>query len=157
MSFQKLQWLFPFAVALHNTEEAFQMPGWVAAHNRQLPVHPGPAKIQIALLVLTAATFVITFLSARNGKLSASAYVLFGFVAAMLLNVLAPHIPAMVFFHGYTPGTVTAILINLPLMSFLLLKALRERWVYGRKAVGYAVLVPLVLSGAVAALFSSRF
>lgn len=47
----------------------------------------------------------------------------------MLLNVLLPHIPATLVFREYTPGVVTAVLINFPVMSILLFKAVREQWV----------------------------
>lgn len=72
----------------------------------------------------------------------------------MLLNVLLPHIPATLVFREYTPGVVTAVLINLPVMSILLFKAVREQWVSGGKAIAYALLVPLAIGGAIAALFT---
>jgi hypothetical protein len=68
MTFWKLQWLFPIAVALHNAEEAIWMPRWSAGHAAQLPVHPpGAAEIIAVLVVFTAAAFAVTYLSARRG------------------------------------------------------------------------------------------
>ena len=154
MRFQKLQWLFPIAVTLHNSEEALSMPKWVLAHGRQIPFHPGAARIWFGLLLLTLAAFAVTYLSARNGKESVWAYLLFGYMAAMLVNVAIPHIPATLAYGGYTPGVVTAILVNLPVMSILLFKAVREQWVSGMKATAYALLVPLGIGAAIAALFA---
>ncbi len=154
MPFEKSQWFFPIAVTLHNSEEAACMPKWVSTHNRQLPIHPGEGKIWFGLLVLTLAAFVVTYMSAQKGKQSFWAYLLFGYVTAMLANVLVPHIPATLVFGEYTPGVISAIFINLPVMSFLMFKAVREQWVSGTKAIAYAVLVPLAIGGAIATLFA---
>lgn len=151
MRFQKLQWLFPIAVILHNSEEAVCMPKWVYAHSRQIPFHPGAAKIWFGLLLLTLAALAVTYLSAHNGKGSFWAYLLFGYVVAMLANVLLPHIPATLAYGEYTPGVVTAILVNLPVMSILLFTAVREQWVSGMKATAYALLVPLAIGAAITA------
>lgn len=47
----------------------------------------------------------------------------------MLLNVFFPHIPATLVFRDYTPGLISAVLINFPLMIILLRKARKERLV----------------------------
>jgi hypothetical protein len=149
-----MQWLFPIAVTLHNSEEAICMPKWAAAHSAQLPAHPGETRIWFGLLLLTLAAFSVTYLSARKGKRSVWAYLLFGYAAAMLVNVFVPHIPATLVFGEYTPGVVTAVLINLPVMSVLLCQAVRQEWVSGTKAIGYALLVPLTIGVAISALFA---
>ena len=154
MPFRKMQWLFPIAATLHNCEEALWMPKWVSAHSRQLPMRPGAVKIWIGLLLLTLAAFAVTYLSAQKGKQSVWSYLLFGYAAAMLANVLIPHIPATLAFGEYTPGVVTAVLINLPVMSVLMFKAVREQWVSGMKAIAYALLVPLAIGGAISVLFA---
>jgi hypothetical protein len=67
MDFGKLPWLFPVAVALHNTEEAIWMPGWDARHATELAVHPsGDFEIKFLLFVLALAAFVITSLRASR-------------------------------------------------------------------------------------------
>ncbi len=101
MGFRKTQWLFLIAVTLHNSEEAFSMPKWVAVHYRQLPVHPGATKIWVGVLLLTLTAFAVTSLSARKGKGSLWAYLLFGYAVAMLVNVLLPHIPATLVLREY--------------------------------------------------------
>jgi Protein of unknown function with HXXEE motif len=153
MPFRRLQWLFPIAVTLHNGEEAIAMPGWAARHAEQLPLHPpSAASIRIALLALTLAAFVVTYLSAREGKQSIWAYLLFGGIVAMLVNVFVPHVPASLWFHSYTPGVVSAVLINLPLMSWLAVRAVREEWVSGGKTLAYGLAVPVTLGGLILVL-----
>ena len=153
MSFQKLQWLFPIAVTFHNSEEALWLPPWWVQHAKEVPVHPGAGAFRYAAAVLTVAAFVVTYLSERKGKESVWAYLLFGYIVAMLANVFIPHIPASFEFRSYTPGVVTAVLINLPVMSFLSIRAIREGWVSGRKAVVFAVAVPLAIAAMIPMLF----
>ena len=126
------------------------MPEWAARHAGRLPMHPpGAAAIRIALLVLTVAAFFVTYRSARNGKQSVWAYLLFGGIVAMLVNVFVPHVPATVLFRSYTPGVLTAVLVNLPLMSWLSVRAVREHWVSGGRAVAYGLAVPVALGGVI--------
>jgi hypothetical protein len=153
MRFQKLQWLFPIAVTLHSLEEAFRLPDWLSNHTRQLPIQPGRTKIWFGLALLTLAAFTVTYLSSRKGKQSLWAYLLFGYVTAMLVNVLLPHLPATLIFGEYTPGVLTAIFINLPVMSVLMYRAVSEQWVSGIKATACALLVPLAIGSLIGTLF----
>jgi predicted anti-sigma-YlaC factor YlaD len=149
LSFHELQWMFPIAVGVHNSEEAVFFPPWWIAHAAQLPVHPNPEAARWALLALTMAAFAVTYFSWRKGKQSVGAYLQFGGIVTMLANVLIPHVPATLVWRGYTPGVVTAILINFPVMSWLGVRAVREGWVSGRKAVAYAVAVPLAVAAVI--------
>ena len=150
MSFKKLQWLFPIAVTLHNGEEAVWMPGWASQHAGQLPMHPpGALLVRVALIALVIAAFAVTYLSEREGPRSVWAYLLFGGIVAMLVNVFVPHVPATLLFRSYTPGVVTAVLANLPVMSYLALRAVREQWVSGGRAAAFGVGVPVGLGGAI--------
>jgi|SRR5579863_10286405 uncharacterized protein with HXXEE motif len=150
MKFSRLQWLFPIAVTLHNAEEAIWMPGWAATHAPRLPVHPpGAVEIRIALIVLSVAAFVVTYFSARRGSQSLWAYLLFGSIVTVLLNVFVPHLPATLLFKSYTPGVATAVLVNLPVMSVLATQMVRGRWVCGWKAVSFGAGVPIFLGGAI--------
>lgn len=154
LQFRTLLWLFPVAVTLHNGEEAIWMPAWTAQHARLLPLHPpGEPLLWSALIVLTVGAFVVTYLSMRKGPESFWTYLTFGYIVAMLANVFVPHLPATLAFRSYTPGVVTACLINLPVMSILSMKAVRQRWVCGGKAIAFAVVVPLAAAAALAALF----
>jgi len=150
MTFGELQWLFPVAVLLHNVEEAIWMPGWELRHAVQLPVRPpGALEMRVALVVLTVAAFVVTYLSVRRGPASLWAYLTFGYIIAMLANVFVPHVPAAIFFRGYAPGVVTAVLVNFPVMTLLAVRAVRDGWASGWRAVAFGGGVPVVLGAAV--------
>ena len=154
MTFRKLQWLFPIAVTLHNSEEAIWMPGWNAPLLADVVGHPpGVAEIRVALVVFTLAAFAVTYLSARRGPGTVWAYLTFGYIIAMLANVFVPHVPAAIISRGYAPGVVTAVLINLPVMSILAIRMVREGWVHGWKVAAFGIGVPLVLGGTIALFF----
>jgi hypothetical protein len=155
MDFKRAQWLFPIAVTLHNGEEAIWMVKWVNRHPEWLGMVflPDAAEIRVSLFVLTAAAFAVTYASWRKGAGSVWAYLLFGYVVSMLANVFIPHLSGALMFESYTPGVVTAVVINLPVMSYLAFRAVRERWVAGWKAVAFGVAVPLVLVGAIIGSF----
>lgn len=154
MSFQKLQWLFPIAVTLHHSEEALWMPGWASQHHIRLPFAlPQAGQIRFALFVLTVAAFALTWLSQHKGKQSFWAYLMFGSIVAVLVNVFVPHVPATLLYRTYTPGLVTAVLVNLPVMALLVFISVRERWVSGGRAIASAVSVPLAIAGTIPILF----
>lgn len=156
IQFRTLQWGFPMAVALHNGEEAPTLPGCVSTHSTQLILRPGAVRIWVGLLVLTVAAIVVAFGSVRTGKESVWSYLLFGYAAAMLVNVFVPHVPAMMITRAYVPGGLSAVLINLPLMGLLMRQALQEHWVSGKKAGLCGVLVPAALGAGIALWFGVR-
>jgi len=130
------------------------MPAWAREHIAQLSLQPPSAvEIRIALAALTLVAFAVTYLSARRGRESVWAYLTFGYIVAMLVNVFVPHVPATLFFRSYTPGVVTAVLINLPVMTYLAVRAVRDEWVSEWKAAAFGVGVPIVMGGAIAAWF----
>lgn len=143
------------------------MPGWTARHAdalealpfsalRALEAHPpGAATIRTALFFLTVAAFFVTWFSARRGRQSLWAYLMFGGIVAMLANVFVPHVPATIVFQSYTPGVATAVLVNLPVMSWLALRAVRDEWVSGSRAVAFGVGVPIALAALIAVLLRS--
>jgi Protein of unknown function with HXXEE motif len=94
----------------------------------------------------------VTYWGCRSGKEGLASYLLAGFAFAMLLNVIF-HVAATVGLHRYAPGVVTAVFINLPVMSYVLLRMFQERWITGTKAILALVLVPVTLVLLIPALF----
>jgi len=151
---RRFQWMFPAAVTLHNAEEAIWLPGWTARHSGELPFVIGPAEFRFATAILTVAAYVITYLSARRGRESFWTYLLFGYAAAMLVNVFLPHVPAALIFHSYVPGLATAVAVNLPVMSVILINAISQGCVSGRTAVVFGIGVPIGIAAAIPLLFA---
>lgn len=143
MRLHTVMWLFPIALTLHNLEEVVWFPVWSQrAGLWHSPV--GASEFRIAVVILTLMGFVVTYWSFRGGKEGLGTYLLAGFAFAMLLNVIF-HVAATVALREYAPGVVTAVFVNLPVMSYLLLRMFRERWVTWPKAIVALVLVPVTL------------
>jgi hypothetical protein len=152
MSFQSLEWLFPLVITLHNAEEAIWLPGWSKRAIRW-PAPVAPGVFCFAVVVLTVLAYAITWLSTVSGKQSVWTYLAFGSIAATLANVLIPHLGVTIATRNYMPGVATAVLLNLPVLSLLVVLAIREGYVSGWKAVAYCLGVIVVLVASIPALF----
>ena len=152
MSFQNLLWFFPIAVTLHNAEEAIWLPDWTK-RTRRWPVPVEPGVFRFAVVVLTILVFAVTWLSARSGKQSVWTYLVFGSMVVTLGNALVPHIALTIAMRRYMPGVATAVAINLPLISMLVVLALREGYVSVAKAAMYSIGVAALTVLAIPALF----
>jgi hypothetical protein len=78
---------------------------------------------------------------------------MFGCVVATLANAIYPHLTLSIARRSYMPGTATAVALNLPVSSFLLVSALSERQVSGWKSVAYAGGVPALVLVLLVVLF----
>jgi hypothetical protein len=72
--FRNQQWLFPIVVTVHNLEEAIWLPGFIAVHSNQIPWQVSKGEFRLALIVLTVAAWIVTYLSWRTGKQTVWAY-----------------------------------------------------------------------------------
>jgi hypothetical protein len=154
MSFQNLLWFFPIVITLHNAEEAIWFPDWTKRADRwrwRTPVAPGV--FRFAVVVFTILAFAVTWLSARSGKQTVWTYLAFGYMVGVLANALIPHIALTLAMRRYMPGVATAVVLNLPVLSLLVVAAIREGYVSGSKAVAYCIGVPAVLLLSIPALF----
>jgi hypothetical protein len=152
MSFQTLVVVFPLVVTLHNAEEALWLPGWSErAGLWKTPVATDVFRFTAAILTVLA--FVLTWLSVTSGKQTIWTYLTVGYIIAMLANVLVPHVAASLALRRYTPGVVTAVTLNLPVLSLLAVLALREGYVFGGKAIAYSIVVSGLLLLSVPAMF----
>ncbi|HSQ19544.1 MAG TPA: HXXEE domain-containing protein [Blastocatellia bacterium] len=158
MDFRRLQWVFPIAVTLHNAEETVWMPAWHVGRRLAdvMGRPPGAGEIRVALFGFIVLAFAVTYLSTRRGPNSIWAYLTFGYIIAMLTNVFVPHVTAAILLRGYSPGLVTAVLINLPVMSILAIRMVREGWVRGWKAAAFGAGVPIVLGGMIVAWLAGQ-
>jgi Sec-independent protein secretion pathway component TatC len=124
-TFTQLIWLAPFLFALHNLEEAPQMErwsekvrlGWISPVNTR--------QFVIAVTALTAGVLLPAVFAALNPQQKIAVYLLVEVQAILLVNALT-HIGATLRFRSYSPGLVTAIMINLPFAVYFLYRAIEE-------------------------------
>ena len=126
MSLTAIGWLFTFGVLVHNTEEALLLPAW-SAHAGKWHARVEAAEFRFAVAVLSVLLVVVAAAASQARAGSISAYLMAGYVLAMVLNVLMPHVLATVVMRKYMPGTATALLLNLPLGALYLRQALSEQ------------------------------
>jgi len=152
MSFPRLIWLFPVVTALHNLEEAIWFPAW-ARRTGRWHARFTPGAFRFAVLVLTVLAFAVTGMSVRSGRQSVWTYLAFGYAAAMLANAFIPHIAVAITRHAYMPGFWTALLLNVPVLSWLVVLAIKQGYVSADRAAAYAAGVAAALLASIPALF----
>jgi hypothetical protein len=135
LSYRSVQRLLPVVIALHNAEEALTAPAYLPRVDdyvarvpmlRDAGLPPSLTQLYIALVVVTIVPALMIGW-ATTGRESAAKRGLVAVVAAALLwNVLLPHVSAMIAFRGYAPGGVTALLVNLPFCVYFFRRSSRD-------------------------------
>ncbi|HEX3543329.1 MAG TPA: HXXEE domain-containing protein [Candidatus Acidoferrum sp.] len=144
MRLERLLWMFPVAVTLHNLEEAVWLPAW-SQHAGIWEQPVGAREFRVAAVLLAIFAYAVTYWSIRTGQEGVGTYVITGFLFAMLLNVIY-HVAATLSLREFAPGILTAVLINLPVMGYLLWRMFQERWVTWPKAlVAFIAIPPAIL------------
>lgn len=122
MSLAFMGWMFTIGVLLHNAEEAMFLPSWSTRAGKWYPPVSAVA-FRVAVGVLSAIFIAITVASSLSPARSIGAYLMAGYVLAMVLNVFLPHVSAPIFTRKYMPGTATGLFLNLPLGALYLQQA----------------------------------
>lgn len=126
LSFDQLLWLVPIFFMLHNIEEAPFMEAWT----KRLPLrtHPQVSTRQfvIAVTFLTLGGFLATYFGVEYLQNSTGYLIVLGIQAVLFFNAFIPHIGSTIRFRMYSPGVVTATLINIPFSLYLFQPALAE-------------------------------
>lgn len=114
--------LFLLGFTIHNIEEIMLFPKWNTQNkkfSRNISVH----QFKFAAIVITVIGYLLfaqyLFL---YPKYNFSKILYLSFVAMMILNVVFPHLLATIITKKYAPGLASAILLNLPLGMYVLIK-----------------------------------
>jgi hypothetical protein len=152
MTYPCLGWLFALAVTLHNAEEALLLPN-CSLRTGRWPMPVGPFEFRFAVIVLTIAAYGVAYVSAEQGPQTTAAYVLAGYALAMLLNVFVPHLFATLALRQYAPGTLTALLGNLPVCSLLLRAGIQDGHIQMEKLTWFGPVVVVSILATIPCLF----
>lgn len=125
MSLIALGWLFTGCALLHNLEEALYLPAWSRRGRRFLKPVTAPV-FRFAISLLSLLFVALTLAATVAGPGSVAAYLMAGYVLAMVLNALLPHALATMTLRSYMPGTATGVLFNLPIGLLYLSRALGQ-------------------------------
>jgi hypothetical protein len=145
VAFTELLWLLPAAITIHMIEEMIWLPKWSqTAGSWHVPVRPG--QFAFASIVLIVISFAATAVAVQSDRGGVAIYLSLGLALTMLLNIYFPHIGSAISLKRYAPGIVTGLLINLPLMSFLIWQAVSGGYVDG--ILFLLAAVPMVIAAA---------
>jgi hypothetical protein len=153
LTLEPLAWLFTAGVLAHNLEEALYLPAWSRTAGRwHAPV--GRREFAFAVTVLSGVLVVLATLAFSAEAKSLWAHLFTGYVFAMVVNVLVPHVAGTVALRRYLPGTATAVLFNLPLGGLFLHQALAQGFVDGSRLVWFAPATAVLLLASIPLLFA---
>ena len=152
LSYRSLQRLLVLVIALHNLEEGVTVPAFlprVRAHLQQIPAFhdvalPTAERMYVALVVVTLVPGLLVGWATTGRDSVVKREIVAILVAALLWNVLIPHVPAAILLGGYAPGVLTAVAINLPFAVYFFRRSAHERMLT-RRQIGVALLIGLLL------------
>lgn len=127
--------MFLLAFTIHNIEEGIWLPAWSKYAGRY---HPQVTKheFRFALIVVTLAGYLLTFLFLIFGRSpELIKYLYLGFVLMMCLNSVFPHLIATIVIKRYAPGTITGLLLNLPIGMAIVLNHWKEGAQLGKMGI----------------------
>lgn len=140
--------LFLLCFTLHNMEEALWLPAWSQNVGKAFHTPVEANEFRFAVLVVTIFGYLLTFAAlVLGGSLPIIHYAYLGFVLAMMVNAVMPHLAATMLTRRYAPGTLTAILLNLPVGLYLVLVVHGKNQDYLLLFLGFAVMGSLMLIG----------
>jgi hypothetical protein len=124
--FDRLLWLVPIFLTIHNIEEAPFMETWSKRLPMKIPLAITTRQFAIAVTFLTLAGFALTYYGVEYLGNQTGYLLVLGIQAILLFNAFIPHIATTIRFRMYSPGVVTSILIMLPFSFYLFRRAFDE-------------------------------
>ena len=157
----KKYWIYlVIAWCIHNLEEALTMSNWLGINETKLPyakfipISTMQQSLPIALIIATLLLFLIPILVIYKKWDNR----IFGVVLGICLINAIGHILTTIVFEGYSPGVITAIILNLPLSVFIIRRLFKYNllknfsWVH-IFAYGIIAFIPLISAVWLIALF----
>ena len=139
MSRSSILWLIPAFLLLHNAEEAIAfrryLPQIVERLSRWSPgmiIHISYLQMLLALTLATLIPLALVAWAVRRPDQTCALWFALLVQAVVLLNVFSHLAAALFVMRGYSPGLLTAVLINLPFSLYLLRRAASEQWLSHR-------------------------
>jgi hypothetical protein len=138
--------MFLLAFTLHNIEEAIWLPRWSKYGGKY---HPKVSnnEFHFAVLVVTTLGYILTFIFLIFGQVSEIIrYAYMGFLLMMCFNSIFPHLIATIVLRRYAPGTLTGLLLNLPIGMFIILKGLEDGIELNKLLFGFIAVAVIVIA-----------
>jgi hypothetical protein len=158
--------LSPLFFLLHNFEEALTMYRFIQTHLDRLPapIRLLETTLQLTQFGFTTSIVVITLLFAAISLAAVSSSSprwvrgMWGILMAALCANAVLHIAQGLWFWGYTPGLITALLLQLPLTLLALVESVKNGVFTRRAAITWFLLgFPIVVFLSIAFLFLGKW
>jgi hypothetical protein len=122
--------LFLFGFTIHNLEEAVWLTRQQTSAKDKVIVkmHRVVSQDQFlfGLFWVTGLAYLITALYMFYPANEILMYAYFGYVGAMILNIIFPHLVSTIVEHCYSPGLFTGILVIIPINSLIVKTAINS-------------------------------
>ena len=142
--------VFMLCFTLHNIEETLWLPGCMA---KTFPkrMHTKKEHFIFAVLGITILGYITAGLFALYPDNQLLEYAFIGFVSAMAINAVVPHLLLTIRYRKYCPGVLTGCFLIIPLHTVILSNAVNSRMKVIEIVIA-TVIVGLLLLGAAAVL-----
>jgi len=124
--FERLLWLVPVFLTIHNIEEAPFMQDWYRRLPMKTPLAITSRQFVIAVTFISLAGFALTYVGVDYLANQTGYLLVLGMQAILLVNAFIPHLATTIRFRMYSPGIITAVLITLPFSFYLFRRAFEE-------------------------------
>jgi hypothetical protein len=139
--------IFMFCLTLHNIEEALWLTEWRIKTIPDSRRSPEKEHFIFAVLGITVSGYLVAGLFALYPNNQYFEYAFIGFVGAMLVNAIVPHILLTIKYKKYCPGVFTGCLLIIPFHIIILCNAANDHSV--SKIIIATVVVGIVLLAAI--------
>jgi hypothetical protein len=163
-------WFIPVILSIHNLEEALTMPQWMSVHLPMLRstipffenLQFSTAQLYVSLFLVTLVPFLITFFCLRGERTAKKISVVLILQSIIFWNALMPHLSGFFVLGMYNPGTITAVLLNIPFSVYLYRRVLQQGIVLKDTMhkcvfIGLAIYLPVVYLNHLIAQVISHF
>ena len=149
---KRILWYIPMLLLVHNLEEALTMPQWIFHHQEMLcTVVPffknftfTATQLYLSLIQLSVIPVIISAYCIRGELTKRSVMLLMILQSIIFINALVPHLIGTIILQMYNPGTVTAVIFNIPFTFYLFSRLVREG-IIGSKDVRKAMIAGVML------------
>jgi hypothetical protein len=123
--------IFMFCLTLHNIEEALWFNEWKIKTLSNNGKSSKNEHFVFALIGITIMGYLISGLYALFPTIQYFGYIFIGFVGAMIINAIMPHLALTIKYKKYCPGVLTGCFLMLPLGTIIIWNAVNNHFDMG--------------------------
>ena len=118
--------IFMFCITLHNIEEALWLADWLRKNMPSKRKTPSKEQFVFAILGITVLGYLTAGLFILFPDNLYIEYAFIGFVGAMIINAVIPHLLLTIIYRKYCPGVLTGCVLLIPFHIIILSNAVNK-------------------------------